>query len=227
MFSNKVDDPNLKNRIEALQNNKAAQSNKWLQDFLKSVLLQFSLKGYLTHAQVGILDKNEEIYDLSKLAQKEKEHNEWVAEYDERKKYLARKVAEYYEKQHNRNGSPFYYEKIARAVLEDENYIPSRYHYEKMVNNIHAKRYISAMEAEPKFQVGDYVELRTNSKGYYVDRKYWKEFSEMNKFLIATVIEIKPPEEAIKGGMIYCLLPLGGTKMIEVQERFLKNAKGV
>ena len=224
----RVDDPSLPQRIRTLFVSEHIKDNKFLLSFLPSILEQFEKKGYLTQKQVDILEKNEKRFDPMNIESERKEYEEWCKEYDFAKREAAKKVAEYYKTEYEsgRNHT-FWYEKTATKVLEDPNHIPTKQQYEKMVLNKYAQSWLRNSSAKPKYKEGDYVSLNAFSKGYWNQRNFGKEFFDLQKFEIGVVIEVKPPEHNRKGANICVVLPMGGMKTIEIEERFLKKAKGV
>ena len=224
----RVDDPGLPQRIRNLIVNEYTKDNKFLQSFLPSILEQFEKKGYLTQKQVDILEKNEEQFDPMNVQSKREEYEEWCKEYDDEKRELAKKVAEYYKSEYESGRSTsFYYEKVAIKVLSDPDYIPSREQWEKMVQNKYAQQWVKNSTAKPKFAEGDYVSLNSQTKSYWNQRNYGGDFRKVEQYEVATVIQVKPPQHNRQGAHIYVLLPMGGTEVVEIEERFLKKAKGM
>lgn len=224
----RVDDPSLPQRIRTLFVSEYTKDNKFLMSFLPSILEQFEKKGYLTQKQVDILEKNEMLFDPMRIEEVRKGHEEWSKEYDDQKRADTKKVAEYYKTEYDsgRNHT-FWYEKTATKVLEDPDYIPTKKEYEKMVLNKYAQSWLKNSGADPKFAEGDYVMLNAQAKTYWNQRNYGGEFSELDKFEIGTIIEIKDPIYNRKGSHLCVVLPMGGMKVVEIEERFLKKAKGV
>ena len=224
----RVDDPSLPQRIRNLITNEHTKDNNFLQSFLPSILEQFEKKGYLTQKQVDILETNEERFDPMNIESSRKEYEEWCKQYDDEKREIAKKVAEYYKTSYESGKlSSFYYEKVATNILENPDYIPLKTQYEKMVNNKFAQQWIKNTSSQPKFKEGDYVSLNAQSKNYWNQRNYGGEFQHLEKFEIGTIIEVKPPVANRKGAHICIVLPMGGMKTVEIEERFLKKAKGV
>lgn len=224
----RVDDPSLPQRIRDLILNDLTKDNQFLQSFLPSILEQFEKKGYLTQKQVDILEKNEKQFDPMNVESKREEYEEWCKEYDDQKRDLAKKVAEYYKHEYESGRSTsFYYEKVATKILSDSDYIPSREQWQKMVQNKYAQQWLKNSSAKPKFVVGDYVSLNSQTKSYWNGRNYGGDFRKVEQYELATVIQVKPPRHNRQGAHIYVLLPMGGTEVVEIEERFLKKAKGM
>jgi DNA gyrase/topoisomerase IV subunit A len=224
----RVDDPGLPQRIRNLITNEHTKENKFLQSFLPSILEQFEKKGYLTQKQVDILEKNEKQFDPMNVESSRKEYEEWCKEYDDEKREIAKKVAEYYKSAYESGKNrAFYHEKAATQILENPDYIPPKLKYEKMVNNKYAQQWLKNSSAQPKFNQGDYVSLNSQTKGYWNRRNFGGDFQPLEKFEIGTIIEVKPPVANRKGAHICVVLPMGGTDTVEIEERFLKKARGV
>lgn len=224
----RVDDPGLPDRIRALIVNEHTKNNTFLQSFLPSILEQFEKKGYLTQKQVDILEKNEKQFDPMDIESSRKEYEVWCSEYDDEKREFAKKMAQYYKDsfESGRN-TAFYHEKVATEILTNPDYIPPKAKYEKMVNNKYAQQWLRNSSSQPKFTRGDYVALNSLTKGYWNQRSFGSTFEKLQKFEVGTVIEVKPPVENRKGAHICVVLPMGGVETIEIEERFLKKAKGV
>ena len=224
----RVDDPSLPQRIRDLFVNEHTKENKFLQSFLPSILEQFEKKGYLTQKQVDILEKNEKQFDPMNVESTRKDFEEWTKEYDDQKRETAKKVAQYYKTAYEAGKiHSFYHEKASTKILTDPDFIPTRKQYEGMVNNKYAQQWLKNSSAQPKFAEGDYVSLNSQSKNYWNQRNYGGEFQHLEKFEIGAIIEVKPPIANRKGAHICIVLPMGGTKTVEIEERFLKKAKGV
>jgi hypothetical protein len=224
----RVDDPTLPQRIRNLILNDLTKNNQFLQSFLPSILEQFEKKGYLTQKQVDLLEKNEKQFDPMNVESARKDFEEWTKECDDQKRETAKKVAEYYRKEYESGRSAsFYYEKVATQILSDPDYIPSRQQYEKMVQNKYAQQWLKNSSAKPKFAVGDYVSLNSQTKSYWNGRNYGGDFRKVEQYEVATVIQVKPPQHNRQGAHIYVLLPMGGEEVVEIEERFLKKAKGM
>ena len=224
----RVDDPTLPERIRKLFVSEYTKDNKFLQSFLPSILEQYEKKGYLTQGQVSVLEKNEMLFDPMRIEEVRKQHEEWSKEYDDQKRANAKKVAEYYKDEYESSRSAtFWYEKTATKVLEDPDYIPTKKEYEKMVLNKYAQSWLKNSAAEPKFAEGDYVVLNAQAKTYWNQRNFGSDFNKLSKFEIGTIIKIEKPVYNRKGSHLYTILPMGGVELVEIEERFLKKAKGV
>jgi hypothetical protein len=226
--SDKVDDKTLPDRIRKLFTLEETKDNQFLQSFLPSILEQFEKKGYLSQKQVDILEKNEKLFDPQNIESRRKELEEWAKEYDDEKREAARKVAEYYREQYDRGAiNTFYYEKVATQILENPDYIPSRKQYEKMVNNKYAQQWLKNSSAKPKYSEGDWVELNASSNNYYNRNNFWKEIEVLKKAKTAVIVDVKKPRHNRAGATIYCLLPVGSSTIVELEERLLKKTRGI
>ncbi len=65
---------------------------------------------------------------------------------------------------HYYRANPPYFGDLATKVIDDKSYIPSEKAYRKMCENKYALKVFKAHHAEPKFQPGSLVVVRSNAK---------------------------------------------------------------
>jgi hypothetical protein len=217
----RIDDPDIKNRLEALLANPAVQANSFTLSFVKSLLSQFNTKGFLSQKQFDCISHNESKYDSKIQSAKDDEYQAWCKEYDQEKREKAIKVSNFYKHQHEssvKTGTqvPFYYQKTCENVLLDPNYIPAREAYDKLVNNKFSKRYLENSVNGPKFEAGDIVRLAKTWQEHY---KHYFPHEE------ALVIHVAQPRRNIAGAYIVTILPTGTDRTLEMEERCLKRVK--
>ena len=208
-------------RLNALE--KGGYLNDWESDFASSVIGQYqhrNLTDNQLYAVNRILDKNDpEVI---------KARNNWLESYDDEKRDLARKAAEYYK------ANPPYYQRLADKILDNPEYVPSESSFNKITQNKYVQRYLKALETGPQFEPGQMVRFRRNSDVRQHHRKFvrnadptgatrgeWHDLSGK----LAVVIEISGQPGAAAGSRPYTVLPVGQMTPVETLERRLMNAK--
>jgi hypothetical protein len=192
--------------------------SQWTRDFSKSICEQIEKGKTLSVRQreiaMKIIDENSE-EDL-------KAESNWHGEYLEKHKDTAEKVASYYI---NTN----YYNGLARTILKGE--IPNRRQYLKMVGNKYAKKVLSELEREPRFQPGELVipnskfsyginQIDSSCESRYVTVPERRHIVEKGGMIISISKKIK---SAAKGSKRYLVLPIGLNQTYYIEERFLKK----
>ena len=208
-------------RLNALS--ESGNLNDWESNFTISVIDQYERRN-LTDNQHRHIDKiiaknNPEVI---------KARNNWLASYDDEKREIARKAAEYYK------ANPPYYQQLADKILDNPEYVPSESSFNKITQNKYVQRYLKALETGPQFEPGQMVRFRRNSDVRQYHRKFvrnadptgatrgeWHDLSGK----LAVVIEISGQPGAAAGSRPYTVLPVGQMTPVETLERRLMNAK--
>ena len=131
-----------------------------------------------------------------------------------------------------------YHSNTVLSALENEDYIPSKRDYDKLVNNKYSTRVIEEMlEKKAKYAAGDIIQMRdtytrrqVNGAAYhnaYFGESpiggFWKE-PERNWCYIVVDNDLMPKNPCI-GGRRYRLLPFGDGTLITTEERYIKKAR--
>ena len=198
----KIKDDTILERIENIL--KVPFIYESTKQFLKSVHEQYNKNGNLTEAQIKSVKKIEEKYSSETVL----DYENWKSQYSDEKKKIATACAHYYK------ANPPYFAELSRKILQNSDFIPTEKQYRSMCENNFAKKVVRETTSEPKFKVGQLVRGRKNASLSIVDGFF-------------SVIEIGtvPVTSAAKGAKKYTLLPLGKTKIVECEERFLKKTK--
>ena len=198
-------------RLNAL----GTQLTQWEQGFTESVFDQFKRRGRLSSSQVDVIDKILRQHNPDAI----KARDDWRANYDDEKREIARKVAEYYKK------NPPYYGDVATKILNDPAYIPSEKCYRKMTENKYAQRALAVAATAPVYSKGQLVRFRRNSEV----RQFhftWNNASRSDLAgKLAIVLSISDTPGGAKGSRGYTVLPMGGAQPIETLERRLMRSK--
>ena len=192
-------------RLNAL----GTQLTQWEQGFTESVAAQYKRRN-LSDGQHAVIDKILAKHNPDAI----KARDEWRANYDDEKREIARKVAEYYKK------NPPYYGDVADKILNDPAYIPSEKCFRKMTGNKYAQRALAAAATPPVFAKGQLVRFRRNDD---VRRNYGTKY----KGTLGVVLSVGTDKQvsALKGSRPYGILPMGSTKTLNVCEKFLMRSK--
>ncbi len=174
--------------------------------FAKSLLSNYKKWNGLTPKQETAFTRMEARY--SPEAQKEREN--WEANYTSEMREKARIMAHYYQ------ANPPYFGDLATRVLTEEGYVPSEKAYRKMCENKYASKVFKAHNAEPKFQPGSLVVVRSNAKA-----------NRTLKGKPCLVIKADLPiKSAANGAKLYSVLPFGEAVPSQIEERWLKKHRG-
>jgi len=123
--------------------------SSWEQGFIESIADQMKKGRTLSNNQERIVTRCLEKTTPENLASRE----EWEKEYVEQHRETALFCARYYK-------TLGYFSNLANAVLDDEDYIPTREHYAKMCENKYAKKVIENASTPFKFGLGDLARVR-------------------------------------------------------------------
>jgi len=180
----------------------------WEFGFAASVLDQYKRRGVLSYVQISTIERI-----LAKHSPEQiKARNAWRDSYDEEKQALARQAAEYY------TVNPPYFREAARKILNDPAYIPTEKCFNKMTQNKYVQRWIAQREAGPAFAKGQLVLFRRND---LVRQHVGYRFAGT----LAVVCNVGDQVSATKGSRPYWVLPMGKTKPLSAEERFLMRSK--
>jgi len=154
---------------------------------------------------------------------------EFLAEHKDKFRYIVRWYSE--------EKLPYHSNTVLSAV-EDENYIPSKRDYDRLVGNRYSTRVIEEMlEKEPKYALGDVIQMRDtysrrDAQGQVYHHRYddasslgglWKE-PEKSWCYIVVENDLMPKNPCI-GGRRYKLLPFGDGVLLTTEERYIKKAR--
>jgi len=205
-----IENPKLRLRLEKI---KKEDLDPRTREFIISLSEFFAKKGGLSEKQLESFEKIESRYSPHEQAKLVL----WQNEYQKNHKSDAKIVAEYY----MRSG---YFTDVASKITTDEDFIPGKSKYNKMVNNKYASKVLLAFKSEPKFAVNTKVQLRATvgNTGYEYNMRPLR---SRICFVLANNLPIK---NATAGAKRYQILPMGESKPIEVDEKHLMkpNKKG-
>jgi hypothetical protein len=204
-------DPELGNRLEKVLSEKLNARTK---EFVSSLKDFYEQRGYLTAGQMTPFEKIESRFSPGEKAKLEK----WEQEFRTQHLANAKILAQYYWK-------TGYWTTVASHILEDPDYVPPAFKWNKMSTNKYAQQVLRNVHDEPKFLRGTMVQLRSN-----VGKSQGTHYLQELRNRLAFVIEYDDANVgSSKGGKGYKILPMGYSTPISVLERDLMkpNKRGV
>jgi hypothetical protein len=117
-------------------------------------------------------------------------------------------VANYY------SGAGQFFHSLSSQILNDQTFVPKPAQYNKLVKNKYAQRVLNAHNAEPKYQIGMFVQLRsTYTAGFGTKRLH-----------MVVKANAGPIVSSCKGAKRYLILPVGDPTPFIIEERHIKKA---
>ena len=200
-------DATLDNRLSNLLSRATKAGDRWAMDFIPSLRGQLLAGRALSPRQMEILAKVEARHSDKAQAERDSWASSFTSEMREKMVIAAR----YY------LANPPYFGDLARKVIEDDSFVPTKRAFEKMVENKYATRVIESTLSEPKFTPGSHVALRANANvGWAIPR------TSTGVILKA---DAKPVTSPARGSKVYSVLFFGQTTPNFVEERWLKKGK--
>ena len=198
--------PDLVERIEKTAARGVSALTDWERDFLSSLRESAKKWGRLTTKQHDIYQRIERKTDPAH----QKAVSDWRASFTSKMHEATVFAANYYK------ANPPYFSDAATRILNDSNYVPSEKLYRKMVENKYVQRAMQHAQSAPLYTVGSMVTVRdsTSVSGY------------LRAYRGQPVLVLEAQQNitsATKGARKYKVLPIGGDKPIETEERYLKK----
>lgn len=198
--------PELVERIEKTAARGTSTLTDWERSFLGSLLDSAKKWGRLTAKQHEVYQRIERKSDPAHI----KAVNDWRENFTEEMREAAVFAANYYK------ANPPYFGDAATRILNDSSYIPTEKLYRKMVLNKYVQRAMEHAKSGPLYEVGTMVTVR-NSQSV-------RGLLSRHKNQPVLIVEAQQDvTSATKGARKYKVLPIGGDKPIETEERYLKK----
>jgi hypothetical protein len=195
-------DTNVLERIEQLIG-RVPENGGWDRGFVESVKEQIENGRTLSPRQLAIVGKIEGRFSDDALAHRATWEKDWNAEKQKRFNIAV--------KYYGRSG---YYQNIVQRAWGEENFVPTRKEYNAIVCNKYATAVIGNALADAKYPLGGLVQFR---KAARVRSPY--------RGKLAVVVEHGDTVKThAKGGKPYGVVLIGDSKVIQCEERDLKNA---
>jgi hypothetical protein len=198
--------PELVERIEKTAARGTSTLTDWERNFLGSLLDSAKKWGRLTAKQHEVYQRIERKSDPKHI----KAVNDWRENFTDEMREALVFAANYYK------ANPPYFGDAATRILNDSSYIPSEKLYRKMVLNKYVQRAMQHAKSGPLYEVGSMVTVRDSQTVSGALRTY--------RGQPVLVLEAQQDvTSATKGARKYKVLPVGGDKPIETEERYLKK----
>ena len=202
--------------LESLMVRVSAHTTEKESDFLDSARQQFEKKGSLTPRQINWVASIANKYSEENL----KEEREWNDSFDNDRRLIARRVAEYY-----RENPPYFSNYVNLIDQDPEGFVLSKKQWDKFCENKYAKKILKEYEQSPKFTVGQTIQIRSTNKVRRAN--YNKTVGRVsNKVGFVLQVDALPITRAAKGSRIYKVLLAGEASPIYCHESDLKNKRG-
>jgi hypothetical protein len=193
-------------RLDDLIARATVANDEWAISFVTSIKGQMAMGKALSTRQKQILVKVAERHSDEAKARRDSWASSFTSEMREKMKI----AAAYYLQ------NPPYYREVSKKVMEDDSFVPSEKLYRKMVENKYAAKVITATFAEPKFNTGSHVQVRSNVPVSAIYR---------GKTGVILKANAKPVSSPARGSKIYSVLFFGYSAPTFIEERWLKKAR--
>ncbi len=200
-------DSALDSRLTNLLSRATKAEDRWAMDFIPSLKGQLLAGRDLSPRQMEILAKVESRHSDEAKAVRDNWASSFTSEMRENMEIAAR----YY------LANPPYFGDVAKKILEDDAFVPSKRLYTKMVQNKFSTKVIESTRSKPKFNPGSHVALRANANvGWNIPR---------TGTAVVLKADASPVISPARGSKIYSVLFFGKTETVHIEERWLKKAK--
>jgi len=195
-------------RLQAL-NGRIQDRSSWDASFVESLIQQEASRD-LSARQIEILGEIEGRHTDELLA----ERLAWAnGGYGELERERLRVACNYYR-------TTGYYSTITSRYATEDDYVPTKDEYDRLVDNKYSRKVIAAHEAAPKYAAGSLVEIRATAPSV---RRRQSDGTMMKVGVACVVIGTSEPIiSAAKGCKRYKVLPVGSTQTYLVEERDVK-----
>lgn len=202
--------PELVARIETVAARGVKTLSDWERTFMGSLLESAKKWGRLTARQHEVFQRIEKKTDPANIQAAAAWRDHWLASPD--KARMLKFAANYYK------ANPPYFGEVSSKILNDPDYIPSEKLYRKMVENKYVQRAWENTHAPVKYPAGSMVLIR--------DSKSLPGSLYKLRGKLAMVISVAEEHlHATRGARPVTILPVGGTEMLQAEERWLKTSR--
>ena len=179
----------------------------WDLGFVESVTDWFERHNMLSERQWALLCKIKDKFNPEAVKQRE----EWAKEYQEKHVTDAKVVASYYL-------PTGYFTALARDILFEPEFVPSKRQWERLAENKYAQKVLENFHKEAEYEVGDLVCFRETS-----DFRILKRRQSLTSNAAVVVEYLNEITSHAKGAKVLMVLPVGATKPVKTEERYLKK----
>ena len=181
-------------------------NDRWAVDFITSLKGQLAMGKELSPRQKEIFVKVADRHSNKAVEQRES----WASSFTSEMRDKMTIAAHYY------LANPPYFRDIVKKALGDDSFVPSERAYAKMVQNKYATKVIESTLAEPKYNAGSHVMVRSTANIRSISR---------NAVGVVLKADAKPVFSAARGSKVYSVLFFGETQASFVEERWLKKGR--
>ena len=179
----------------------------WDLGFIESVTDFFERHNMLSERQWTLLCKIKDKFSPEAVKQRE----EWAKEYRDKHFADAKVVAAYY-------APTGYFTALARDILHEPEFVPSRRQWEKLAENKYAQKVLETFYKQPDYGVGDLVCFRETAEFRTLMRRH-----KLTSNAAMVVQYLEEVESPAKGAKVLMVLPVGAVKPVKTEERYLKK----
>ena len=209
-------DAEQESRLDNLVTRAQTASDRWAVEFVTSLKGQLSMGRELSPRQKEILKKVEDRHSDEAKAVRDS----WASSFTSEQREKMKIAAGYY------LANPPYFGDLAAKAISDDTFVPSEKAYRKMVENKYATRAIESTLAEPKFNAGSHVMLRSTAhESVTFTRGKQGLTSRKGKLGMVIKTNARPVSSPARGSKVYSVLFFGETSPAFVEERWLKKGK--
>jgi hypothetical protein len=206
-------DESVDSELSDLLTRAEAAKDVWAVDFTKSLRGQLLAGRELSPAQKSTLDKIKARHSDEAQA----ERDSWASNFTSEMRQKLVIAAHYY------TANPPYFGDLARKVLADDSFVPSKRSYEKMVENKYAAKVIVSTTSKPKYNPGSHVMLGASAP--WQIRRTTDGKNRTSSMAIVLKAGAKPVTSAARGTKVYSILFFGEAQPVFAEERWLKKGK--
>lgn len=138
----------------------------------------------------------------------------WHDNWDDEKKCIAKVCASYYAQ------TP-YFKSVAHRILEESEWVVPRPLFQRMTENKHAKKVLTAYFSEPKYADGATVMLRSGARAY-LPFSLHQAMRGQPLFVLGVAPIVR---SAAKDSKVYRIIAPGSITPVEIEERYIKAYK--
>ena len=111
-----------------------------------------------------------------------------------------------------------YFTALARDILFEPEFVPSKRQWERLAENKYAQKVLENFHKEAEYEVGDLVCFRETS-----DFRILKRRQSLTSNAAVVVEYLNEITSHAKGAKALMVLPVGATKPVKTEERYLKK----
>ena len=187
-------------------------------EFLSSARGYAAKRGQVTPSQLNWIKAIEEKYSPGHI----KARQQWRDSWNQEHRRIAKMVSEYY-----KNNPPYFSNYVSMIDRDPEEFFLTEKQWNKFCENKYALKIRKEYDSEPKFKIGDCIQIRENNRAlksiYNENLNFRSARSISGKVGFVVEASAKPIIRAAKGSRIYKILLVGGANTLYVHESDIKK----